>query len=242
MGGLKGRSGFDEAEMARFASSELARAADPAKAGPMAAYMKTDMPFYGVQKAGRTSVLREIHKRFRPNSPEEYRAGVLALWQLPHREEKYLAIGFARKHRQFIDVTALPLYERLVREGAWWDFVDDVASNLIGTLLLDYRASIAPVMERWVDDPNMWVRRTAIISQLKHGTSTDHEQLFRFCLKRASEKEFFIRKAIGWALRQYSKTDPETVLRFLVQNRDRLSGLSYREGAKVLRRSGVSVP
>src|SRR5690606_33699083 len=121
-----------------------------------------------------------------------------------------LAIAYARRFRPYIDLPQLDLYERMVVEGAWWDLVDDVAANLVGALLLGHRAAMRPVMEAWVDDDDMWRRRTAILSQVRHRDQTDAEMLFDFCRRRAHETEFFIRKAIGWALREYSKTDPRS--------------------------------
>lgn len=232
-------SGFDPAALARRVSTELRARADPDKAAPMAAYMKTDMPFYGVQRPGRRAVLASVAD-LRPTTPEEYEAGVLALWTLPHREEKYLAIDVARHWSEFIQPGALPLYERLIREGAWWDLVDGVAPYLVGRLLLEHREAMTPVLETWIDDPDLWIRRAAIIAQLKHRERTDADMLFRFCLARAHETGFFIRKAIGWALREHSKAAPEAVAAFLAENRNRLSTLSVREGSRVLdRRSSV---
>jgi 3-methyladenine DNA glycosylase AlkD len=220
--------------VAALVSAELARRADPAKAVAMAAYMKTDMPFYGVQKPGRAQILRRVAAELAPSDAGEYRAGIEALWELAHREEKYLAIAYARRFRPYIDLPQLDLYERMVVEGAWWDLVDDVAANLVGALLLGHRAAMRPVMEAWVDDDDMWRRRTAILSQLRHRDQTDAEMLFDFCRRRAHETEFFIRKAIGWALREYSKTDPGAVAAFLRRHGDELSGLSRREAAKHL--------
>jgi 3-methyladenine DNA glycosylase AlkD len=119
-----------------------------------------------------------------------------------------------------------------VTEGAWWDFVDDVASHLVGRVTLLERESVRPVLERWIDHPDMWLRRTAILSQLGHKDKTDWEMLADFCLRRAHEKEFFIRKAIGWALREYARIEPDVVRRFATENRERLSGLSFREATK----------
>ena len=138
-----------------------------------------------------------------------------------------------------IKPSMLGLYGKLIREGAWWDLVDGVVSLCISPLLLKNRSVVAPSMEEWIDDPSLWIRRSAILCQLKHGRDTDVEMLFRFCLGSAGEKEFFIRKAIGWALREYSYTNPEAVAAFLSEHRDRLSGLSLREGSKELRRRGI---
>ena len=221
-------------DLVRFVQSELAALADPELAMRMAAYMKTDMPFYGVQKPARTPVFKEAIHRFPIGSRREYLEAVDALWALPHREEKYFAVGFAKAFPQYVTIGSLPLYRRLISGGAWWDFVDDVAAHLVGRVLLDDRERMRSKMDRWVDDPNMWLRRTAIISQLGHKDDTDEERLFFYCNRRAPEQEFFIRKAIGWALREYAKSAPDAVIRFLRDNGEGLSGLSYREASKHL--------
>jgi 3-methyladenine DNA glycosylase AlkD len=226
-------------ELVRFVTAELNRAADPTKAAPMAAYMKTDMPFYGVPKPQRVPIGRELKRRFAPTTQKEYAAAVLALWKLPHREEKYIALAIATAHRQFINMESLPLYERLIREGAWWDLVDEAATHLVAPVLLRERRQARRVMNRWIDDDDMWIRRTAILSQIRHKHETDERQLFSHCLRSAGEKEFFIRKAIGWALRDYSYFEPRAVRKFLSDEKHRLSGLSYREGAKQLVRTGM---
>ncbi|MBX9670039.1 MAG: DNA alkylation repair protein [Candidatus Obscuribacterales bacterium] len=228
-------------DIIKFVTAQLEQAADPSKAPEMAAYMKTDMPFYGVQKPDREPILRAIKKVYRPKDRREYEATIRQLWNLHHREEKYIALGYATI---FVDLAApgtLDLFEELVRDGAWWDFVDVIASHLVGHLLKSHRAEISPIMDVWVDDEDVWIRRTAILSQLKHKKNTDSKRLFSYCLKRADEKEFFIRKAIGWALREYSYANPEAVHRFIVKNKDRLSGLSVREGAKQLVKAGWTV-
>jgi 3-methyladenine DNA glycosylase AlkD len=217
-----------------FVRAELAKAADPAKAGPMAAYMKTDDPFYGVQKPARSKIYREMMRRYPIGSPGEYQQAVGELWALPHREEKYLALGIATGMPEFISFEHLPLYRRLIVEGAWWDFVDEVAARAVGIVWLHDRARTTPVMERWIGDDDMWLRRTAIIAQLKHKDRTDEALLFEFCAARAHENEFFIRKAIGWALREYAKTAPDAVRGFADAHRDALSALSYREATKHL--------
>ncbi|MGI9601109.1 MAG: DNA alkylation repair protein, partial [Acidimicrobiales bacterium] len=121
-----------------------------------------------------------------------------------------------------------------VTEGAWWDLVDSVASGIIGKVVLNERARMRPLLDEWIDCDDMWLRRTAIICQLEHKESTDVEMLFGFCTRRAFEKEFFIRKAIGWALREYAKTDPDAVRVFVAEHQSELSGLSRREATKHL--------
>ena len=226
-------------ELSSWVRESFLPLANPDKAREMAAYMKTDMPFYGIQKPARAVLQRELKKRFKPTSEEEYRSAVLDLWTQPHREEKYVAIFVARTYKTWITPACLDLYEQLLREGAWWDFVDEICVNLVGQLHREHRSEIQPIMDQWIDDHDRWIRRSAILCQLKHKAETDEEVLFSYCLQRCHETEFFIRKAIGWALREYSKTAPEAVAWFLQENQDQLSGLSFREGAKHLKKQGL---
>lgn len=135
-----------------------------------------------------------------------------------------------------ITFSNLRLYEQLIREGAWWDFVDDIASNLIGLALQKSPKKMWKVMDRWQTDENLWIRRTTLLCQLKFKERTNEEKLFEYCENLCNEKEFFIRKAIGWALRQYSYVKPDRVMIFLTENKKKLSKLSYREGIKVIKR------
>jgi len=215
-----------------YVSDALEASANPEKASGMQAYMKTEMPFYGVQKAGRAPIVREVVRTFAPEDRDQYEQLVLALWTLPHREEKYVALGVARHFIEFTVPESLPLYRRLIVEGAWWDFVDEVATKLVRSLVLNHPSQTWPVVDTWIEEDDMWLRRTAIICQVGLKDDTDPDRLFRFCAARMDEKEFFIRKAIGWALREYAKTDPQAVADFATQNRDELSGLSYREATK----------
>jgi 3-methyladenine DNA glycosylase AlkD len=226
------------AELVRFVSGRLAKVAAPKNVPAMQAYLKTDMPFYGVANPVRMPIFREMVKQFPPANRREYEAGVRSLWRLPNREEKYAAIHYAYCQKAFVSPASLLLYEKMVREGGWWDLVDFLVCKLISPLYLAERAALRPVVNRWIDDEYLWIRRTAILAHYCHKQATDERQLFRHSLRRASETEFFIRKAIGWALRQYSYAQPEAVKRFLSDNRAKLSGLSFREGAKALVRSG----
>jgi len=222
-------------DLVAFVAAELGKRADPKRAEQMAAYLKTDMPFYGVQKTGQTEVLREAKRRFPITSNDEYRGAIRALWNRPHREEKHLAISLAKRHKRHISFANVDLYRDLIVEGAWWDLVDDVAASCVGIVHLQEREAMEPVIEEWIDDDFMWLRRTSLISPLKHKDQTNYEMLFDHCLRRAHEKEFFIRKAIGWTLRQYARTEPDRVATFLLDHRDRWSGLTFREAAKHLR-------
>jgi 3-methyladenine DNA glycosylase AlkD len=219
-------------EIAKFVQREFKAKTDAKRAVEMAAYMKTSMPFYGVQKPDRQPIYKHIIREFPPRNHDEFEVIVRTLWAMPHREEKYTALEFANAFQLFVDSKSVPLFEDLIREGAWWDFVDVIAINLIGHAYLRDRSGLKSEIERFNNDSDFWVRRTALICQNHHKKQTDEKQLLRFCLSQAEDKEFFIRKAIGWALREYSYVKPDAVKEFVEQNQTVLSPLSRREALK----------
>ena len=211
--------------------SELAVAED---AAAMQAYMKDKQPYYGVKRPLRRQIEKELYARFPPADADAWQSTILALWDLPHREERYIAIEYALRFKTFHTPDALDLGFRLVQEGAWWDLVDAVAINFVGAIHRRHREAVQPRIASQIDSEDMWLRRTAILSQLKHRTETDEALLFRLCLERAHETEFFIRKAIGWALREYGKTAPERVKAYVTEHREAWSGLTWREATRRL--------
>ncbi len=225
---------MDIKALVEVTQSQFDEAADPDKAMKMAAYMKTDMPFYGVQKAGRTPILSLLKREHPPSDRGEYEQAVLALWGLGHREEKYMAIGYARAFDEFIVLDSLPLFERLIVEGAWWDLVDGVASWLVGGVLAKQRSDATPRIRSWITDDDMWLRRTSIICQLGHKADTDIKLFDDACTQNLADPEFFIRKAIGWSLREYAKTDPDWVRHYVDEHRSEMAPLSMREATKHL--------
>lgn len=235
----KGTTSKIASDAHKFLVENFSALADEHKAAEMAAYMKTDMPFYGIQKPDREPIYRQLAKEFAPANHDEYAEVIREIWNGKHREEKYAALDYAVRCKKYIDASMLPLYEDLVRDGAWWDLVDPLATLLIGVAFLNNQKTVKPIMKDWINDDDMWIRRSAILSMNKHKKNTDEKLLYAFCLKRADEKEFFIRKAIGWALREYSYAAPDSVINFLKTNRNKLSPLSYREGAKQLVRNGL---
>ena len=213
----------------------------------MQAYLKTAMPMHGLQKPDRATVERGLYTYLEEEgvevTPDLYRSCIKKFWDLSHREEKYLAIDFALKYKQHIVWDNLDVYEDILRQShdiMWWDFVDPIAVNLVGRIALLDPVKMQPVLRSWVDDEDhMWIRRSAILAQLKHKSQTNSNMLFEFCRKRMHEKEFFIRKAIGWALREYGKTNPDLVIDFLTTEKANLSGLSYKEGSRILVKNGL---
>ena len=155
--------------------AELAARANPAKAEGMRAYMKSAMPFLGVQKPGREEIARAVFAAHPLEGFDEWRDTVLRLWrEATYREERYLAIRLARdrRYREHRTMAALPIYEELIVTGAWWDFVDEVAVRLLGELLGD-DAAPAQALRRWATSEDMWKRRTAIIAQVLRKRETD---------------------------------------------------------------------
>jgi 3-methyladenine DNA glycosylase AlkD len=201
----------------------------------MQAYMKSAMPYLGVPSAGVDAVCREVFGRHRLRSFGDCTSTVRALWrEASHREERYAAIALtgARPYREHQTPAAVPLYQELVSTGAWWDFVDEVAVRRIGPMLLTHPDHIRPLMLAWSTSPDMWMRRTAIICQVVAKDRTDLARLYACIEPNAADREFFIRKAIGWALRAYAWTDPAAVAAYVELNAGRLSGLSRREALK----------
>lgn len=213
----------------------LSERADPGRAAPMQAYMKTEQPFYGVPRPLRREVERQVKASFRPSDRATWEAGVRALYAQPHRETRYLALAVARHHPKFLDALALPLCEHLIRAGAWWDLVDEVAVHLVGRVLRADPDAGWAALDRWIVDEDLWVRRAAILAQIGRKDATDAERLFRYCLDQAGDRSFWIRKAIGWALREYGRAAPDAVRPFVDQHGAALSGLSRREATRRLR-------
>lgn len=215
----------------------LADAADPARAPAMQAYMKSDMPYRGVPKPVRDRVLRPVLAARTLPDQASWAATVLELWRgAAYREERYAAVDLTgdRAYRAYQRAETLELYEEMITTGAWWDHVDAVAAHRVGPLLAADPAAIRPVMLRWSRDSDRWRRRTSIICQLSFRAATDLELLYACIDANLDDRDFFLRKAIGWALRQYARTDPAEVRRFVAARGAALSPLSRREALKHL--------
>ncbi len=216
--------------------SQLKRQASAKKALEMQAYMKSEMPYHGVQAPEVKKIAREAFKDFE-YTEENWRESVLYLWRnAKFREERYLALNLCRqtKAREFQTSKNLKMYEEMIVDGAWWDYVDDISSR-VGEILKNEPEKMKKKMLQWGRSKNMWKRRVSIICQLKFKAETDTDLLYRSIEESMGSDEFFLRKAIGWALREYAKTDSKEVKRFVKANRDRLSPLSQREALKNLK-------
>jgi len=210
--------------------SGLAELADPVKAPEMQAYMKSDMPFLGVQKPGRVSLLRSLPPL---DSRDEWLEAVQTLWrEATYREERYVAMALSGD-RRFQSVDLMPWFDEMIVTGAWWDYVDDIASHRVGPLLRSTPEVVRPLMLKWSADDDRWRRRTSIICQLGAKGATDVDLLTACIDANVDDRDFFLRKGIGWALREFAKTEPGWVRSF-VDARPGLSPLSRREALKHL--------
>ncbi|MFG1696552.1 DNA alkylation repair protein [Nonomuraea sp. NPDC049309] len=209
--------------------------ADPGKAEAMRAYMKSDMPFMGVQAVPRRAALRRVFAEHRLESAPEWRRAVLSLWrEAEYREERYAAIELSGHHfyRDYQTLYTVPMYEEMIVTGAWWDLVDELATHRIGHLLATYPETMRPLMLEWAHDADLWKRRTAILCQNRFKERTDTALLYACIEPSLSDNDFFARKAIGWALREYAKTNPDEVVRYV--RAKGITGLSRREALKNL--------
>ncbi|HEX4998343.1 MAG TPA: DNA alkylation repair protein [Terriglobia bacterium] len=236
----KAASGSTGADLARLRAA-LRAVADPSRAPAMQAYMKSEMPYYGVPSAELRRVVRPLLRGMDFPGAEAWRNTVLFFWRnAQFREERYAAIELclARQAAPFQTLEALPMYEELIVTGAWWDFVDTIASHCIGSLLRRFPREMSRHMRAWSRSSDMWKRRTSILCQLKFKKDTDLGLLYDCIEPSLASREFFLRKAIGWALRQHAWTDPGEVLRYVREHNGALSPLSRREALKNLQGQG----
>ncbi|NLJ55319.1 MAG: DNA alkylation repair protein [Intrasporangiaceae bacterium] len=212
--------------------------ADPERAVGQQAYMKSALPYLGLTSPVLRKALRPVlaDPAYRIVSREEWEATVRALWdRATHREHWYAALSLLghRTYRSWQDPHLLPLIDGLVRDGAWWDVVDDLATHFVREILLAYPEEVAQTMRTWSLDDDLWIRRTAMLCQVGAKQATDPDLLTDVIEPNIEHTDFFSRKAIGWALREYAKTDPDWVRTFVEQHPN-LSGLSRREALKHL--------
>jgi len=220
----------------------LQQAGDPARAPAMQAYMKSVMPYHGVPTPLLRQVCNATFADVQFATTSHWQTQVLDLWRNARfREERYAALYLAgdKRAKSFQTPSAMKMYDELIVSGAWWDYVDDIASHRVGPILRDYPATMRRKMLSWSKSNNLWKRRTAIICQLGFKAETDLELLYACIEPSLGSREFFLQKAIGWALRQYAWTDGAEVKKYVRLNRARLSALSCREALKNIGRGGA---
>ncbi len=215
----------------------LAEAGDPARAVARQAYMKSALPYRGITPLELKVLLRPLLRAYAPTDREGWEDDVRELWdEVAWREEWYAAIALLR-HRPaegWLDADVLPLLRHLIVIGAWWDVVDEIATHPLGLALAGHPAELTPVMRAWAVDEDLWIRRASVICQLNRRDETDLELLTFAIEANLDDTSFWLRKAIGWALRQHARTDPAWVRAKVEEWGSGLSGLSRREALKHL--------
>ena len=209
--------------------------AEEAKAQGMKAYLLNQFEFLGLAAPVRRAAVKAIGK-VKWHSTDDLLAVAELLWQKPEREYRYTAVDLLRQHSDQLSVINLSALQALLLRDAWWETVDGLSAVIAEVVhaAVQQQHNAAKVMDVWLKHPNHWVRRSAMLHQLGWRLDTDTTRLFGYATQLADEKEFFIRKAIGWALRDYARWNPQAVTDFLVAHRARLSGLTVREAAKHL--------
>ncbi len=207
--------------------------ADPERADDMAAYMKHHFRFLGVQAADRRTASRPWLRAAKTASRADLVETAQALWAEEEREFHYVGMDLLRAGANRLEPVDLPAIRGLVEATPWWDTVDSLAAWTVGPMVRNHPELVDDI-DKWIQDPNLWIARVAILHQLGYKHDTDVERLFRYCDIQAEHPDFFIRKAIGWALRQYARIDGDTVGEWVSANQNRLAGLTIREATKHL--------
>ncbi|MFM2133295.1 MAG: hypothetical protein RL156_576 [Bacteroidota bacterium] len=207
---------------------------NPKRASSMSAYMRNQFPFYGIGSVARTQLVASVYHDVGIPSPDETRSIARRLWKLPERELQYAAVDVMLRYKKHFTADDVELIEHLITHKSWWDTVDTLAPRVAGAIYAKHPKEVQEVVDAWIHSPNFWLNRSAIILQLSYKQHTDLALLERAIVPHLSSKEFFIQKAIGWALRQYSYVNAPWVVEFV--HTHPLAPLSTREALKALRR------
>lgn len=205
-------------------------AANPVNAAAMKRYMRDQFDYFGIKTPDRRQINKALKTQYGLPKVAEMPALIKALWEKPEREYQYAAIDLMQQWHKEWTAEDIHLFEYMITHKSWWDSVDGVVSCLAGPWLKKFKTAQPAVTNQWSSSDHMWLQRAAIIFQNGYKQHTDEQLLHKYILQHVHSKEFFIQKAIGWALREYSKTNPESVRTFV--NRHTLAPLSRREALK----------
>ena len=208
-------------------------AREPERAVRAAAYMRDQFAFLGLSMPTQRALARTVVAGLPKPTEDELATVTLACWALEEREYQYFACDYLRIHHAVPGPEFLDVARTLITTKSWWDTVDPLANRFVGNLVRRL-PELGNQMDEWSIEKNLWLVRTAILHQMHWGAATDADRLFGYCTRQAGHRDFFIRKAIGWALRQYASTDPDAVRKYIAKNRSILSPLSIREAGKHL--------
>jgi 3-methyladenine DNA glycosylase AlkD len=202
----------------------------------MKKYMKDQYPFYGIKTPVRRGMITHFLKEYGMPEWKDMEEITRQLWQMDERECQYTAVDLLNRLKKNLNPDNITLMEYMITTKSWWDTVDGIAGWLVGAIMKKNPDQIKPVTSRWMDSGNIWLQRSCLLFQLQYKKDTDLDLMFRFIERLSDHESFWIRKAIGWILREYSKTDPQAVQQY-VEAHPELSGLSKREALKVINRA-----
>jgi 3-methyladenine DNA glycosylase AlkD len=214
--------------------SDFEAGRNPENAYWMKKYMKNQFEFYGVKTPERKAMVKSFLKKYGMPPAGELKPVIMECWSHEYRDWQYVAISLMLEYIKKPEKDIIGLLEFMIINKSWWDTVDGIAGWLVGPLFKKYPELIDPETTRWMNSGNIWLQRSCLLFQLNYKKNTDTEILFRFIEQLSGETSFWIRKAIGWILREYSKTNPESVVKFV--NSHQLSALSRKEALKVISR------
>ena len=207
--------------------------ANPSQAPAMKKYMRDQFEYLGIKTPQRLALEKEFYAEHGLPEITELDTILRELWSLPQREFQYIAVGLPGRLNKQLPPEFIETIEYLITTKSWWDTIDAIAGGTVGIHFKRYPAVMKKYLARWRKSENFWLRRTTILFQLNYKQETDFELLCEIINENLGSKEFFINKAIGWALRQYARTDPKAVKRFVKDTKE-LNPLSRREAMKHL--------
>lgn len=214
--------------------SAFEKHANPIVATGAKAYMRNKSEFYGLPSPVRRQLVKEFISEAGYPPYDELEEMVHFAWEQPQREWQYVAMEIVEKSVKKANQNLLDLAEWMIINKSWWDSVDFIAPNIAGVLFKKFPEIKMQYIEKWMQSGNLWLQRSCLLHQLRDNKTADRALLFNLCERLAEHPDFFIRKAIGWSLRQYSKAYPEAVIDFV--NTHQLSNLSRKEALKVINR------
>lgn len=215
-------------------TNELPKLANSDSAAAMKSYMREQFEFYGIQSGPRRDALKALFNKDNIPAIEDIPQVVNELWQLPQREYQMVAVDLLIKVKNKLPLSTTSHLETWITSKSWWDTVDMLATHIAGALYLNFPNELATTIKMWKNRENIWLRRTTLLYQLKFKSKINETELFNTIKLNLDDKEFFIQKAIGWSLREYSKIAPNQVIQF-IEEQD-IQGLAKREGLKWLNR------
>ncbi len=218
-----------------YLETELLQVASPERASQMKAYMRDQFDYLGINSPQRKEISRFANSQFPFQKIGDFAEWMSTCWKQPYREYKYICFDLGFRLTKKMDADWVEFFEPYIGKDSWWDTVDGITPHFLGDLLKNKPKMLRTKCEQWIESDNIWYQRSAHIVQLRYGRDTDFPLMCEMILRRADSKEFFVKKAAGWALRQYSKYEPDKVKKFIEKNT--LSGLTVREGMKHITRT-----